>query len=172
VSIPDRLLNISKAYLNQIRDRIDDELTEREQAMDELEGKKTTPMKPVGSDADDLMRRAEEKIAAVQREVEAREQLRPKSATVPAPTTSTTTAEASTGIESDYTFLGVPVGSDLATIQAKYEEITRRCDVNRFPDGSPERAKAKEILERAHASYEAICRRLDPTQNRFGKLEL
>jgi curved DNA-binding protein CbpA len=68
--------------------------------------------------------------------------------------------------------MGVPVGSDLVTVQAAYEKLARRCDPRRFPDGSTEQKEAELILKRVNAAYEVLKKRLDPTESRFGKLEL
>jgi hypothetical protein len=57
-------------------------------------------------------------------------------------------------------------------VQSEYEKLSRRCDPRRFPEGSDEQKQADLILGRVNASYEALRRRLDPTENRFGKLEL
>jgi len=72
---------------------------------------------------------------------------------------------------SDYRVLGVPVGSDLATVQVAYETLSRRCDPTRF-EGSEYKKDAEKILARINTAYDSLRRRLDPTENRFGKLEL
>jgi curved DNA-binding protein CbpA len=68
--------------------------------------------------------------------------------------------------------LGVPVGSDLGTVQSAFEKLARRCDPRRFPENSREQKDAQRILERVNVAFEALRKRLDPTENRFGKLEL
>ena len=82
MSIPDRVFRLSKSYLNQVRDRIDAELSDAER---ELNADSTTS--PGGIDAPDeerrarlyrdndpeaMIRRAEARIAAARREVESR----------------------------------------------------------------------------------------------------
>lgn len=222
MGIPDRIFRISKAYLNQVRDRIDAELTERELASRELDrsldpgsssasrgsggGVSSRPIDPEMRDLDisnteDMMKRAEERIAAARRELESRTELNrsaerdassspsprpasgaPRSSTSH-PASSTTSGANNTPVAansqaadnpnaSDYRVLGVPVGSDLASVQDAYEKLARRCDPRRFPEGSAEQKDAARILERVNVSYEALRKRLDPTENRFGKLEL
>ncbi|MBC8103793.1 MAG: J domain-containing protein, partial [Cytophagales bacterium] len=73
---------------------------------------------------------------------------------------------------SDFRVLGVPVGSDLGTVQSAYEKLALRCDPRRFPDGSQEQKDAQRILERVNVAFESLRKRLDPTENRFGRLEL
>jgi hypothetical protein len=198
VSIPDRIFRISKAYLNQVRDRIDAELTEREQAQQELENATGIGTAPPASsstsrggsasvrddvtNAEEMMRRAEERIAAARRELEVRNSLNRAgetatvSSTSPSTTTSTSAAATAAAVETpeakDYRVLGVPLDSDLATVQNAFEKLSRRCDPRRFPEGSAEQKDAERILVRVNAAYESLRKRLDPTENRFGKLEL
>ena len=71
MSIPERIFNISKAYLNQVRDRIDNELAERElQAATDAKELGLPPTDDTSSEA--MIRRAEARIAALRREAEAR----------------------------------------------------------------------------------------------------
>jgi hypothetical protein len=72
----------------------------------------------------------------------------------------------------DYKLLGVPVGGDLAQVQAAYEKLCARCDPRRYEGNSPEQKQAEQILQRINAAFESLRRRLDPTENRFGKLEI
>jgi hypothetical protein len=171
MSIPDRIVKISKTYMGQVRDRIDGALSEREDALRELEGDADTrSVRPSSMDkADDIMRRAEEKVAAARREMDASRELRSASSSVaPAvmPTPSASTEEAS-----HYKVLGIPPGSDYSSVQSAYEKLSRRLDSTRF-DSETDRAEAARILERVNAAYEALRSQLDPTTNRFGKLEL
>lgn len=181
MSIPERLFKISKAYLGQVRDRIDSELAERE-----LEASLREANGPNRDDtsSDAMMRRAEERIAAMRREIDARntDNGRGGAATATAPDVMATVTPTAAGngtatMEADpnakdFRVMGVPVGSDLATVQAAYEKLARRCDPRRFPDGSSEQQEAERILAKVNISYEALKTRLDPMQNRFGKLEL
>jgi DnaJ-domain-containing protein 1 len=194
LSIPERLFNISKAYLNQVRDRIDHELSDAERELDAEGARSGDTASGGGSDADSMMRRAEERIAAARRDLEsqtelarAREAAAANAPTIDSsaagsaggrpqarPATPTTNSGGDAGDPNyhDYRVLGVPVGSDLAAVQSEYEKLSRRCDPRRFPEGSAEQKQADQILGRINASYEALRRRLDPTENRFGKLEL
>ena len=209
MSIPNRIFQISKAYLNQVRDRIDSELSERE--LDAGIGDTPSPasgsssdrgyrsgsgssVDPAVSAADEMMRRAEERIAAARRDMESRGELDvpiSPTSTSSASTTSTSPGRSSSSISSsssssgtsaaetnsdpnasDYRVLGVPIGSDLGTVQSAFEKLARRCDPRRFPENSREQKDAQRILERVNVAFEALRQRLDPTVNRFGKLEL
>ncbi|GEM_PF-496672 len=208
MSIPERIVRISKAYLNQVKDRIDASLTEQERRMAEDEladavegesrsgpattGPSSRPAAPraeeYSTDPEALMRRAEERIAAARRAAESAAELSraldqaegrtsgigtESGARRPAATQPPLTPEQENDPNAtEYRILGVPIGSDLATVQAAYEKLARRCDPRRFPDNSSEKREAERILVRVNASYETLRKRLDPTENRFGKLEL
>ncbi|HVK03828.1 MAG TPA: J domain-containing protein [Armatimonadaceae bacterium] len=206
MSIPRRIVRISKAYLDQVKGRIDAELTERERSLadseltalpgDDLEARGRAAAPARASDEaydnspDALMRRAEERIAAARHAAESAAELsraldqasaRESAAAARNPDaqaatrgggSSSAAVESSDPNASDYRILGVPIASDLATVQAAYEKLARRCDPRRFPDGSTEQKEAERILVRVNAAYDALRRRLDPTENRFGKLEL
>lgn len=188
-NIPDRLYKISKSYLDQVRDRIDAELSERERSVaeQELRGRgEDTSLPSFASNgsgpnefrtADDMMRRAEERIAAARAEREGRDTLSPVSTAAASAPPKNSPASAPPPASddpnaSDFRVLGVPVGSDLITVLSAYEKLSRRCDPRRFPDGSAEQNEAARILVRVNASFENLRKRLDPTENRFGKLEL
>ena len=173
MSIPERIYKISKAYLGQVRDRIDAELAERE-----LEASLRGANGPAQDDAspDAMMRRAEERIAAMRREIDERNTaagaaMQSGSGGVAVAAPPATAEDADPNIH-DFRVLGVPMGSDFSTVQAAYEKLARRCDPRRFPDGSTEQKEAERILSRVNASYEALRKRLDPMRNRFDKLEL
>jgi hypothetical protein len=183
LSIPERIYRLSKAYLGQVRSRIDAELSEAERELDA--GKDTALPDREDTSPDAMMQRAQARIEAARREMEARSQLQGAGATATAPSAATagtaTTASTSAATKaaetndpnaSDYRVLGIPVGSDYATVQAAYEKLARRCDPRRFPDGSTEQEEARRILVKVNASYEALKKRLDPLQSRFRDLEL
>jgi hypothetical protein len=180
MGIPERIYNIGKGYVGQIRDRIDEELTDREKAMAELGEESGTADLPVGSDPDSLMRRAEAKIAAARESLSAQKEIAPPSQQGNITSDAearlrgiSRTQNAAVEVEAleDYVILGVPAGSELSVIESKYEELIRRCNPDRFPKGSDERKKAEEILNRVNTAHASITKRLDPTQNRFDKLE-
>ena len=169
MSIPDRIVKLSKSYLGQVRERIDDAISERELAVKELEGGEGSlaASSSAGSDPDSLMRRAEEKIAAARREMAAGRELRPASA----PATSTTPSPSLDPDAAHYKILGIPPGSDYPTVQAAFDKLAARLDPTRF-ENETDKAEAGRILERVNAAYDSLRSQLDPTQNRFGKLEL
>ena len=179
--------------MGQVRDRIDSELGGAERELDEAAGSSARSSVAEDrnlSDADAMMRRAEERIASARREMEARSaallaarddasgavpRAVPENGTSKTAPSLVKAAEVSAMADPnfhDYRVLGVPPGSDLSVIQAEYEKLSRRCDPRRFPEGSSEQKQAAQILARVNTSYEALHHRLDPTENRFGKLEL
>lgn len=175
MSIPDRIGRLGKAYVGAIKDRIETELSEREAAANELDGHterrgKAVPPPPASelSDLDSLMRRAEEKIAAARQGLEARQELAP-GGQAPAPPV---VVADTTPLSADYRVLGLSAGASLGEVQAAYEDLTRRSDPKRFPEGSNEQAQARRILERVNLAYDNIRRENNPTEDRFAKLEL
>jgi hypothetical protein len=159
MSIPDRIVKLSKSYLGQVRERIDDALSERELALKELEGggSGTLSSSSTGS---------EEKIAAARREMDASRELRPAPVTAPVSALSST-------LDPDvahYKILGIAPGSDYPTVQAAFDKLAARLDPTRF-ENETDKAEAKQILERVNTAYDTLRSKLDPTQNRFGKLE-
>lgn len=198
MSIPGRIYRIGKAYLGQIGDRDEVSAAERELDASLEPGGMAESYAPVNRRADertisradeDLLRRAEERILAAGREIQSRSDLdlaEEPAASMGAdpydfspPQPAPTPAARPVGVEDEaetnaryFRVLGIPNGSDLTAIQTAYENLTRRCDPRRFPDGSQGQKDAQQILERVNAAYESLRVRLDPTQNRFGKLEL
>ncbi|MFM7320568.1 MAG: hypothetical protein ACKO5K_03460 [Armatimonadota bacterium] len=164
-----RTVGLGKAYLGSAKEKIDAALTEREDAMRELDGGRGGER---GTDADDLLRRAEEKIQSMRRTADARREV-PPTASAPAnpvaasPSNPPTTEEASA-----YAILGVAPGADYAAVLSEYNQLAARCDPRRFPEGSEEQRQAQVILERINGALEVLRRKLDPTNHRFGKLEL
>lgn len=175
MSIPNRIYRIAKSYLNQARDRI--ETLDAELAEKELHSSPGAPTggapgaaSPVRDDtsAEAMMRRAEERIRAARAEAQAA----PGSRYTGDATAAAPTQTAATDLNSaDFRVLGAPIGSDWSTVQSAYEKLSRRCDPRRFPEGSEEQKDAQRILERVNVAYEALRKRLDPTESRFGKLE-
>jgi hypothetical protein len=181
MSIPDRIGRLGKAYVGAIKDKIDSELSEREAALSELDGSaagasaapsaRRVPPPPQSelSDVDSLMRRAEEKIASARRELESRQELAPASAlsaSTPAPVVD------AHPLAADFRVLNLPTGASYSEVQAAYEDLARRSDPKRFPEGSYEQTQARKIMERVSLAYDNIRKENNPTEDRFAKLEL
>lgn len=187
--ILNRSFRLGKAYVDRVRDAIDDKLTDAEKgvAKDELDRDpgdapdSFSRGNAYDNDPDALMRRAEERIAAARRSADASLELartRSESAN-PAPTPApTSTTESNTQAmqedpdATDYKVLGLAPGSDYPSVQAAYEKLAARCDPRRFPDDSAEQKQAEVILARVNTAYENLRKRLSPTESRFAKLEL
>lgn len=172
MSIPDRIYRLGKAYANSAKERIEDALAERE-----LDASLGGGRLDGESEADALLRRAQEKINASR--AQARGELDPASkvttnAVSPNVTSSSsvTTGAWSQDERAAFQTLGIPPTEDLSKVQATYQQLAGRADSRRFPDGSMEQQAAAQILERINNAYDTVRRKLDPTENRFGKLEL
>lgn len=79
---------------------------------------------------------------------------------------------ASSAIASDYAVLGLRPDAELSAVEATWRELARRADPKRFAPGSEEEKKAAELLGRINKSYARIREHVNPTEGRFGKLEL
>ena len=168
MSIPDRLFNLGKAYANSAKERIEDALAERE-----LDAATSARRLDGESEADALLRRAQEKINAT-RDRAKRELAGPHTQVeLPEPAPSTVKKGFFSQAElTAFQTLGIPPTEDLSKVQATYQQLAGRADSRRFPDGSIEQQAAAQILERINNAYDTVRRKLDPTENRFGKLEL
>ncbi len=71
-----------------------------------------------------------------------------------------------------YKVLGLPENADLPTIRRTYRELITKSDPRRFPEGSPERAKAEQIHAQIEQAYRTLLSHLDPSADRFRDLEL
>lgn len=80
--------------------------------------------------------------------------------------------EVSAKLAADYRLLSVPVGSDLDAVEAAWRKLANRADPKRFPSGSDEEKKAAEILQAINEAYARLREVLNPTEGRFGQLEL
>jgi hypothetical protein len=175
MSIPERLYNLARGKIGEIREMFDRE-----------------------SDADldpELLAR----IQRAQARKSAREELqdaldvsegpKPPSLAVPPVRTSTlrtpgeirgTVTGQSAGVNGaapdplapHYRLLGLEPGTDFQTVQAVYEKLAARCKAGRFPAGSPEANEAQDIEERLEATYKVLREALDPTARRFDMLEI
>lgn len=175
-NIPNRVFRLGKAYLNQLRDRVDSELSDAER---ELQAEADRPVpgggtRPAREDAspDAAFQRAQQKIRAAQARIDAHGESSGNTEAATATPASGTAAAAQTDPNaSDFRVLGIAPDAGWDDVLGAYEKITRRCDPRRFPDGSVEQKEAGRILERVNTAYENLRRRLDPTESRFARLE-
>jgi hypothetical protein len=56
-------------------------------------------------------------------------------------------------------------------VRRAYRDLIARSDPTRFPDGSPERAKAEQIRQRIEQAYQTLLLHLDHTAQRFRNLQ-
>ncbi len=75
-------------------------------------------------------------------------------------------------LAADYKLLGVPVGAELAAVEDAWRKLATRADPKRYPAGSDEERRAGHLLNSINEAYERIREALNPTEGRFGNLEL
>ncbi len=68
--------------------------------------------------------------------------------------------------------LGLTQDADLAAARRAYRELIARCDPARFPENSPERAKAEQIRQRIEQAYQTLLLHLDHSAQRFKNLSV
>lgn len=79
---------------------------------------------------------------------------------------------AETELSRAYRMLGLPDQADLATVRRAYRELFARSDPSRFPENSPERAKAEQIRQRIEQAYQTLLLHLDHSAQRFRNLSV
>ncbi len=68
--------------------------------------------------------------------------------------------------------LGLPPDADLAAVRRAYRELMARSDPTRFPENTPERAKAEQIRQRIEQAYQTLLLHLDHSAQRFRNLSV
>jgi hypothetical protein len=168
MSVPDRIYRIAKAYLDAARGRLD-EIDAR--ATEELE-RALGPGGTVNSaGGDDPMARAAAKIAAARGEAAARAQM-PQRYNFSTPDPSRDAGFETDPVQTAYRVIGVPVGSDMETIDKAVSRLRERAAPDRFPEGSPEREDAARIQARVDNAYAVLQESMGVPKNRFDRLEL
>lgn len=71
-----------------------------------------------------------------------------------------------------YRTLGLEVGASLSVVRRTYQELARRANPERFPEGSVERARAEQIHARIERAYQTLLLHLDHSSARFRNLDL
>lgn len=89
----------------------------------------------------------------------------------PAPPTPTASPHVAR-LAADYKLLGLPAGADLPAVEGAWRRLSQRADPKRFPAGSEEEKRAGEILAKLNEAYARLREELNPTEGRFGQLEL
>jgi hypothetical protein len=178
MSIPERLYNLARGKIGEIRDMwdnrdadadIDPELlarvqraqarkSAREELSDALDG--TSPPQSPPQLAVPPVR-----PAAVRSPEQIRGGATPSSG-------SAQVAPVVDPLSAHYRLLGLEPGTDFATVQAVYEKLSSRCRPDRFPPGSAEATEAQDIENRLESTYKVLREALDPTARRFDMLEI
>ena len=171
MSVPDRIYQLAKSYLDAAIERLG-EIDNRAQA--ELD----KALAPGGTAAaglsasDDPMDRAAAKIAASRGDVAARGELRPERYNFSTSDPSAATGPDPDPIQTAYRVIGVPVGSDMATVDAAVAKLRERAAPERFAEGSQERDDAARIQGRVDNAYAVLQDAHGVEKNRFDRLEL
>lgn len=158
-----RSVRLAKNYYEEARGRVEELST---QAQDELSrALNRDDIKQGLAASDDPMERAQAKLAAAQgRAAQAREQ---------SPGTFAPEPPASTDpVATAYRILGVAPGADYLTVQTAANTLRERCNPDRFPAGSAEQTRAKNVLQKVEEAYQLLQMTLDPKAGRFDKLEI
>ncbi len=164
MSMPERAIGIAKGYLDRVLSRWEDMDASAQQELEEA----------TKSPALTAWERAQSKIDAAHAQrigelaPDQQSNVMPPLAEVPASTPTSTSA-----IEAAYHMLGLPLGSDLPTVQREYQRLKERASPNRFAEGTPERTRASEIERKLNAAYMVLANTLSkPSDDRFDRLEL
>lgn len=86
-----------------------------------------------------------------------------------APATPTTTVEPK---EQARRILGVVDNAPFTDIKQAYDRLRQRSDPKNFPENSAESRQAAIILQRVQWAYGVLTEGMDPTEKRFGSLEI
>ncbi|HEX5323107.1 MAG TPA: J domain-containing protein [Capsulimonadaceae bacterium] len=178
MGLPDRIYRMAKAHLDQALSRWDQIDSRAQQELDDA----------VQSPALTAWERAQAKINAAQAAKEftpiqpgapdtvplaERLPVQPPPCPAPAETTPSMGARrpSDSMVQAAYTIIGVPAGSDFATVQGAYLRLKERASPERFPAGSADQAQAKNIERRINAAYMTLMDALSPSEDRFDRLE-
>jgi len=75
-------------------------------------------------------------------------------------------------LAADYRILGLTPDADITAVETAWRNLASRADPKRFPAGSEEEKRAAELLKLINAAYARIREAVNPTEGRFGRLEL
>jgi hypothetical protein len=186
MGIPDRIYRIAKSHLDQALDRWEQIDSSAQKELDEA----------VQSPALSAFERAQAKINSAQaarglRKPAAQEftplpppgppgtvPLAERLPALPSSPSSTETPIArmsprpsNTMVDAAYQIIGVPAGSSFETVRQSYQKLKERASPDRFPAGSPDQVKARDIERRINAAYMTLMDALAPSEDRFDRLE-
>lgn len=68
--------------------------------------------------------------------------------------------------------LGVAPDADFETVRRTYERLFKRSDPSNFPEGSPERERARQIHQKVGEAYAALLEELPALEKRFRSLDI
>jgi hypothetical protein len=168
MSVPDRIYQMAKAYLDAARGRLE-EIDSRASA--EIDKALAPGGSASPSNISDPMDRAAAKIAAARGEAAARSQL-PQRYNFSTADPSMASGPDPDPVQTAYRVIGVPIGSDVATIDSAVAKLRERAAPEKFPEGSTEREDAARIQARVDNAYAVLQEALGIQKNRFDRLEL
>ena len=182
MSIPDRLFRLAKGKVGELKDYIghigeNEELSPEEEerllksqslkrAKGELEEAMSSPTPPARptlspQSSVSIRRRTPDEIAG--------SGISYQNST---PTSNSSGVSTSDPLDEHFRLLGLPSGSDFATVQATYDKLKERCKPDRFPADSKESKELDEIRAKLDVSFKALKKALDPTARRFDLIEI
>lgn len=171
MGLADRVYNLAKGYIDKASQRWDDI---DDKARKELEGYMATPELTAFERAQRKIDNASNaSLPASARPTEAhRDTLDdvPPGYEPPIPQIAAPSQAAT--IDAAYRILGVPVGSDFATVKRAYDTLRERTARVKVRPGTAEQEQASRIERRAMAAYMLLAQTLKPNDDRFDRLEI
>ena len=185
MGLPDRIYRIAKAHLDQTLDRWEQIDSSAQRELDEavqspaLSAFERAQAKINAAQASRELNRPSQQAATLDQPLPPAQEAAPLAETLPpAQAVVDTTSPprlarpSNTMVQAAYTILGVPQGSDFLAVRQAYMKLKERAAPERFPAGSPDQLKAREIERRINAAYMLLMDSLAPTEDRFDRLEL
>jgi hypothetical protein len=194
-SFSGRIYRLAQAYLDVARNRlaeIDPEAEEELRQSLPRENQDFPGLNGAGFGAStppnavSAMERARAKIAAAQQEAAALREQHPERYNFSAtPQTATPDGLPQVGytpprqersetdvVATAYRMIGVAEGSPYPVVEKAVAKLRERCAPSRFPESSPERAEATQILRRVDDAFRILKNALGVPESRFDRLEL
>lgn len=82
------------------------------------------------------------------------------------------TENLTTDLINAFRLLGLSPNATHEEARKEFKRLMSRADPARFPEGTEERRRAEQIVQKLQAAYDIIRQHLDPTSARFDRLEI
>jgi len=171
MGLADRVYGLAKGYIDKASQRWD-ELDEK--AREELDGYLA---KPEVSAFERAQRKIDAASSASQqsgtsRQAPFRDTLNDLPPGYEPPIPQVTPPNQPSTVDAAYRVLGVPPGSDFASVKMAYDTLRERTAHVKVRPGSAQQEQARRIERRAMAAYMLLAQNLKPDDDRFDRLEL